>query len=208
MNPPLPHQGLFSGIEVVGISYLLKVGQNECRTQMSRVYYSLLYRAMYISIIVVSAGCIFYGFLQLGESVADFRCFAIELLICCFLFIDITWRSAICGVTLFFKTWKNLLDLALVAACSVIVVAGFLEGEYSGIASISAMGLAVLRTSAHYVHLVSLLKSMRSPATNVIELNDMSDSQDLASDNRSGLILLRSQDESYSETPAPVALSS
>ena len=101
-------QGLFSPLEVVSTNALLKIQQDQCKVNLSRIYYSVIFKIFYLSLVALSLICI--G-ITLLENIPSGIVFLIELTVTLMLIFDTVFRGFMLGWLLFIKQFWNILDL-------------------------------------------------------------------------------------------------
>lgn len=166
-------------VELAGTTFLLKVDHNECRIQMSRIYYSVYYRAFYIFIIVLALGCLLWMIVNYASFPNDWWFYSAEFLISFLISGDLFWRGYITGFCAFLAERENQLDCFVSLLCAAMIVFGMLlHGVLQELDEDTALVMAVSRTCVQAVRILILLKNMKNTETSIIELDDISERHD------------------------------
>ena len=170
-------QGLFSPLEVVSTNALLKIQQDQCKVNLSRIYYSVIFKIFYLSLVALSLICI--G-ITLLENIPSGIVFLIELTVTLMLIFDTVFRGFMLGWLLFIKQFWNILDLLVNILSICLFWIGFeTKGGIGEIDSITAILIIIVRTAFQFSRLVLTLRKKKEQDIQIIDLNGISEGDEV-----------------------------
>ena len=111
-------QGLFSPLEVVSTSALMKIQQDQCKIKMSRLYYSSVFKIYYLVLIALSLLCIAGNFLH--SYYTSSIVFLLEITITVVLFVEVIYRGFMQGWSLYLKQFWNIVDIITILVSIIL----------------------------------------------------------------------------------------
>lgn len=170
------NDGLFTPIELTGSNYILRVGQGDWKIVISRLYYSVVYRGLCVSLVLLSA--LEFLIIVLGAySVWWSR--GIQLVLVLMVILGFLVRVAVRGYSVFLVETKSILDTLRTLTAVFLLVISLLLPETVG-KFIAGMGVLVIvlhtALDLYYLHLT--LKAITHTDMNIFDLNEMSDMDD------------------------------
>ena len=182
-------QGLFSPLEVVSTNNLLRIEQDRCQTAMTKIYYSDFFKVFYVVLLSLSATCLAATVLELFfQSVLTL---ALEITVTTLLVFDTAYRIIMQGCRSFFKHTFNVFDIFIIAASLALLWAGAkIEGGVGRVNTFSAALVIGVRSLVQFIRLVININRKKAQNVQMIDLNDMSEADDihLHKKNKNGMV--------------------
>ncbi|OMJ74676.1 hypothetical protein SteCoe_26355 [Stentor coeruleus] len=170
--------GLFTPVEVVSTNNLLRIEQDKCKLQMTRIYYSNLFKIFYFVVIIISIVCIGVSLFQLYNTSLFLH--TIEALVTVLLIFETIYRCIMQGWKNYLEQKWNLVDIGvIIASISLLWVGVKIGGGVGEIDSVTAIIMIVTRTLVQCLRLISSIKKKKEQDVQIIDLNDISESDDV-----------------------------
>ena len=171
-------QGLFSPLEVVSTNNLLRIQQDQCKIQMTRVYYSIVFKLFYSAVIFFSVLCIGITVLELIYTTQ--LLLIVEGVVTVMLVFETVYRGIMQGWRNYVGQRWNLLDIIIVLSSIALLWLGIETGGGIGeIDTVSAVTIIVLRSIIQFIRLLSLIRKKQGQDVQIIDLNDMSEADEI-----------------------------
>lgn len=170
-------KGLFTPVEVVSTNNLLRIEQDQCKLQMSRIYYSNIFKIFYFAMIIISIVCIGVSLFQLYNTSLFLH--IIEALVTVLLIFETIYRCIMQGWKNYFEQKWNLVDIGvIIASIGLLWVGVKIGGGIGEIDSVTAVIIIITRTLVQFLRLISSIKKKKEQDVQIIDLNDISESDD------------------------------
>jgi hypothetical protein len=171
-------QGLFSPVEVVSTNNLLRIEQDQCKIQMTRIYYSGLFKGYYFAMILLSVVCILTTILQMFRH--SKLMIGLECIVTLMLIFEILYRIYMQTWRVFFEQKWNFADVFVVVLSIVLLWIGVrIGGGIGEIDLVSAVLIIITRSFVMIFRLVSSIKKKKDQEIQIIDLNDISEADDV-----------------------------
>ncbi|CAG9316747.1 unnamed protein product [Blepharisma stoltei] len=172
-------KGVFSPIEIISATNLLKTEGINLKVVLSRVYYSKLGKAFYLILIVWIILLLVLMMLGFDQQNYNLSVFLLTFMLVCVIF-EAIYRVIMEGNIAFFSENWNIFDISsLSLSCIICCVSFGLEGFFGSCGKILAIVINLVRLFLIFFKLLRMLKRMKNTGIAVSELNDFSDAEDI-----------------------------
>lgn len=170
--------GLFSPLEVVSTNNLLKIQQDQCKIRMSRIYYSSIFKIYYLSLIVLCGICIFLTLFDFYQNTSIL--FLLEVLASALLVSECIYRGFMQGWNIYIKRVSNAVDLIITVVSIVMIWIGYqIGGGIGEIDEVTAIVILIVRCGIQLIRLVRALKRRKDQEIQIIDLNGISEGEEM-----------------------------